>query len=215
MVEIIKEFQIQLIKIFQYFSTLLMVCWLGSSPLFESFSKTVEYNTIVPDIKISRDSIVLIPEKGQWYYRNVPFSGQSISHHENGRMSENIGYYEGRKEGKAEFWYPDGTIRKEAFYKKNRLDGVLKVWSPHSYRTLVKESHYVNGVTHGIQKLWYSNGQIFKKTTIVNGKEQGLQQAWRENGILYINYEAKNGRAFGLKRASLCYQLKKEDVQYE
>ena len=70
------------------------------------------------------------------------------------------------------------------------------------------------GVTHGNQRQWYQNGQLFKSIHIVDGKEEGLQQAWRENGKIYNNYEAKNGRIFGLKRANLCYELETEVVQY-
>jgi antitoxin component YwqK of YwqJK toxin-antitoxin module len=72
----------------------------------------------------------------------------------------------------------------------------------------------VNGQRHGLQKIWFLNGQLAKRKNLNEGKEEGLQQAWLENGTLYVNYEAKNGRIFGMNRANLCYKLKNEKVQY-
>ncbi|RMG79000.1 MAG: toxin-antitoxin system YwqK family antitoxin, partial [Bacteroidetes bacterium] len=76
-------------------------------------------------------------------------------------------------------------------------------------------SNYENGIPHGVQMQWYSNGAKFKRINLVYGKEEGLQQSWRKNGKLYNNYEAKNGRIFGLKRANLCFQLDNENITYE
>jgi hypothetical protein len=76
------------------------------------------------------------------------------------------------------------------------------------------ESNYVNGQRHGLQKVWFLNGQLAKRKNLSKGREDGLQQAWLENGKIYVNYEAKNGRIFGMNRANLCYKLKNEKVQY-
>ncbi|MFK7981436.1 MAG: toxin-antitoxin system YwqK family antitoxin, partial [Saprospiraceae bacterium] len=70
------------------------------------------------------------------------------------------------------------------------------------------------GIGNGEQKEYYKSGAKFKLKHLINGKEEGIQQSWRENGKIYNNYEAKNGRIFGLKRASLCYELEEEIVQY-
>ena len=76
------------------------------------------------------------------------------------------------------------------------------------------ESAFNEGIAHGTQRQWYKSGVLFKEINLAMGKEEGMQKAWRENGKIYNNYEARNGRIYGLKRASLCYELDNEEVQY-
>ncbi len=166
----------------------------------------------IPEKEVLKDSLVLHAYEGLFYHLTAPFSGYSMKYYPNGELAEKIGYWKGKKQGVYQKWYPDGTLSFEAHYQKGRKDGISKTW----WKTgaLRSESIHQMGVTHGNQKQWYKSGQLFKSIHIVNGKEEGLQQAWRENGKIYNNYEAKNGRIFGLKRASLCYGLEEEMVQY-
>lgn len=169
---------------------------------------------VIPNLQIEKQQLILNQLEGKWYYQNQPFSGQAETHHPNGALAENIGFYNGKKEGIAQKWYPDSLLQKESFYRANKLDGVVKVWSPNPNSILIVESNYVNGVRNGFQTRWYRNGQMLRRAHLNMGKEEGMQQAWLKNGKIYINYEAKNGRTFGLRKANLCYELEDEVVQF-
>mgnify|MGYP003651573013 FL=1 len=199
--EIIKGHQVVLIK----FILIPLLCFV----LFccDKNDKT----KVVADLEVAKEDLKLNPKEGKWYYQNKPFNGYSVVYYANDTLAEKVGYYDGKKEGKAFKWFADGTLKKEYFYVANHLDGTVKTWWPSGAPST--ESHYVNGTKHGEQKVWYANGQLSRKTQINNGKEEGLQQAWLENGKLYVNYEAKNGRIFGMKRSNLCYELEDEIVQ--
>ena len=167
---------------------------------------------IIPKKEVLKDTLVLHANEGLIYYMKQPFSGYSVTYYPDGALAEKIAYWQGKKQGVYQKWYADGTLSFEANYEAGRKNGRSKTW----WRDggLRSESIHKMGMTHGNQRQWYQSGQLFKSMNIVNGKEEGLQQAWRENGKIYNNYEAKNGRIFGLKRASLCYELEAEIVQY-
>lgn len=169
-------------------------------------------NINISKIDIDKSKLVLNPNEGKWYYKDIPFNGYAVVHYNNGQLKERIGFFEGKKEGIAKKWFSDGLLRKEYYHHRNRIVGELRIWSPNPNSILVKESNYLNGVEHGVQKIWHVNGQLAKSRNLSMGKEEGLQQAWLENGKIYINYQAKEGRSFGLKRSTLCHSLKNEKV---
>ena len=197
-----------------WYLALLNLLVLGFLSCGNQEQKEIAVETVIPilDKEVVKDKLTLHANEGLVYHLAEPFSGYSTAYYSNGKMAEKIGYWKGKKQGVYQKWYPDGTLSFEAHYQKGRKDGISKTW----WKTgaLRSESIHQMGVTHGNQKQWYKSGQLFKSIHIVNGKEEGLQQAWRENGKIYNNYEAKNGRIFGLKRASLCYGLEEEVVQY-
>lgn len=170
-----------------------------------------EYHDI-KQISVDKNALELKSNLGLVFYNNQLFTGTSVTFYHGEVMAESIQYVNGKRQGKFQKWFPDGNLSFEASYANGLLDGTTKTWWKNG--NLRSEAHYSKGISNGIQKQWYKSGSIFKEMTIVNGKEEGLQKAWRENGKIYNNYEAKNGRIFGLKRASLCYQLEDENVQY-
>ena len=83
-----------------------------------------------------------------------------------------------------------------------------------STHILISHLNFRLGKAHGVQKKWYTTGEIFKVLHFNMGIEEGIQQAFRKNGDLFANYEAREGRIFGLKRAALCFGLEDEEVKY-
>lgn len=174
--------------------------------------KTANSPVIIPAIEVQKAELVLIPKEGKWYYNGMPFDGFAMDYYQNGAKKEQTGFFEGKRQGLSQTWYPtNGVLKKDINYLANRKDG--KSHSFNANGVLVSESNFINGVVHGIQRKWYPSGKIFKEMKINMGKEEGMQKVWWENGKLYVNYEAKNGRIFGLKRSALCYELENEIVQ--
>jgi len=127
-----------------------------------------------------------------------------------------IGILGGKKQNQATEWYPDGNYKQVANYHLGKLHGEKKLWSTEAAgHILIAHLNYKAGKPHGEQKKWFPTGELFKKLHLNMGKEEGMQQAFRKNGALYANYEAKAGRIYGLKKASLCFGLEDESIQYE
>ncbi|MFY0604832.1 MAG: toxin-antitoxin system YwqK family antitoxin [Flavobacteriaceae bacterium] len=182
----------------------------GSCNLQTTKSKFVVSAKKINNISIVKEQVILDPLKGQWFYKDKPFNGFAVAYFENEKLSEKIGFFNGRREGSFFKYFKDGSIKSEGYYINNMLHGVKRNYFKNG--NLFSESNYVNGKRDGLQKTWFIDGQLAKKKNLHKGKEKGLQQAWLKNGKLYINYEAKNGRVFGLKRANLCYTLQNEKI---
>ena len=169
--------------------------------------------TNIPETYVLRDQLELAPLEGKWYLGEHPFSGYAVRCDATGNMVEQVGFLHGKKNGKAQFWYPDGSLMKTASYRDNKLHGEMIGYYPNG--NLRSEGMYVEGTPEGIHIKWYEDGQMARKRTLEKGQESGLQQAWNPNGSLYANYQAKDGRIFGLKRNNSCYALQNEKVQFE
>ena len=130
-------------------------------------------------------------------------------------LKEKFGIQNGRKQNEAIQWYADGHYKHLANYQNGKSHGDKKTWSADSSHILLAHLKYKEGKPHGAQTKWYPTGELFKKLNLNMGKEEGLHQAFRKNSALYANYEAKEGRTFGLRKATLCYSLEDENIQYE
>ncbi len=201
-------------------TSIILTTILGCNPTVENSSsfEVVEnqlpcsFSPIIPKFFVLKDSVILKNEESRWYYKGKLFSGYAIAHHENGSLSEKMGFTDGKRNGKALWWYRDGQLKKELDYLNNKMHGKKRFWGSGINNSLLHEFNYQNGKRHGIQQVWYANGEPFKKGNYAFGFEQGIQQAWNRNGKLYINYEAKNGRTFGLRKATLCYKLEDQEI---
>ena len=76
------------------------------------------------------------------------------------------------------------------------------------------EHNYVNGKIHGLQRNWYSNGQIFEEVNYVNGKIHGLQRNWYSNGQIFEEVNYVNGKIHGLYRYWHSNGQLSEEVNY-
>ena len=164
-------------------------------------------------LTINQDSLNLIPEVGLVYYLGKPFTGTGVSYLEGTKKATQIDYLKGKKHGFYRKWFDNGVLSFESEYLDGKKHGYTKTWWANS--NMRSEANFEKGIANGVQKEWYKSGMKFKVRNLVDGKEKGLQKSWRENGTLYNNYEAKNGRIFGMKRATLCYDLDDEKVQYK
>jgi antitoxin component YwqK of YwqJK toxin-antitoxin module len=59
-------------------------------------------------------------------------------------------------------------------------------------KILIK-TNYKNGKMHGLQKQWYSNGQLKIEYNYIDDKKHGLQKYWKENGEIGGELIYKNG----------------------
>lgn len=169
----------------------------------------------VPDTQVEKSILCYNHKTSIWSLNNAPYSGFAVSYYPDNSPKEKFGILNGKKQDKLIRWYPDGHYKNLATYDKGKLHGEKKIWSQDSSHVLIAHYNYRRGWPHGVQKKWYTTGEIFKKINLNMGKEEGIQQAFRKNGVLYANYEAREGRIFGLKKAKLCYSLEDENVKYK
>ena len=145
-------------------------------------------------------------DNGILYYKNVPFSGDLITHFENRSFKSYTEYKNGKKHGSEKYWNVDADLVVERYYFKGNKTGIHKAWW--NNRNLKFEYHFnKKGEYHGNVKEWYETGQLFRVFNYENGKETGSQKLWYETGKIKANYEVIKGERFGLIGLKKCYQV--------
>lgn len=168
----------------------------------------------VPASTIDKSKLHYNKKTSIWTLDGKSFSGYAVRYFPDSTLMQKFGILDGKKQKDATDYYPDGHIQYFQNYHQGKLHGEKKSWSADSTPILLTHFNYHLGKAHGTQQKWYPTGEIYKILHLNMGKEEGLQQAFRKNGNLYANYEARSGRIFGLKRASLCFELDNENIQY-
>ncbi len=129
------------------------------------------------------------------YYKNKLFTG-ILSSKVNTQTINEVSYLEGKKHGKEQKLYANGTIAATRFYHNGKKSGTHKAWWSNGQLKFVKQ--YDNhGNSIGIQREWYSNGKQAKELNFVQGKESGSQKIWNYQGKIVANYQVIHGERFG------------------
>ncbi|MBX2817459.1 MAG: membrane-binding protein [Saprospiraceae bacterium] len=169
----------------------------------------------IPDTCTLKSDLHYDRSTSTWLKAEHSYSGYALDYHDNGRLRSSVGIHQGRRENVCIEWFGNGKIRSITHYRNGKLHGIKKTWSSDEPQNLLSYTRYASGKAHGTHKIWYPSGEIFKILHYEHGIEKGLQQAFRKNGDLFANYEARDGRVYGLKRASLCFGLSSESIDYE
>lgn len=110
---------------------------------------------------------------------------------EQGRITERftIDKTTGAKEGKYEAFYPNGTLKEEAWYHNDTLHGVRKMFYENGKLDFLET--YVNGRFEGLYQKYYPNGQLANEGNYVNNEMTGIWRRWYETGELMeeVNFE--------------------------
>jgi len=104
------------------------------------------------------------------------------SYGEEGQLTDEINFIDGKASGIHRSWTIDGGQRKltlEESYSKGLKNGTTKKWSPYTF-DLISEMNYLNGQLEGTAKAW-SSGKLISEKVFKDGKIQS-QICWDELG---------------------------------
>ena len=122
---------------------------------------TACYNEVLSKNLIERDGIKYEVNS------QTPFTGVSVSYHENGQLMYKGAYKDGNKEGLWTWYHQNG----ELWSKGNFKDGMF---------------------IGNLYESYYDNGQLMSKENYKDGKRDGLYESFQRNGQLetkscYVN----------------------------
>jgi hypothetical protein len=113
------------------------------------------------------------------------------------------------KEGQKHYFYPDGKLKIEAFYKGEKLHGPWTFFSVEG--KLLYRSWFMEGKRQGKCFAYYMNGALYSLLDYVDGLQNGLQLHYYLDGTLKTSEHYDKGLLHGVVR--LYYrngQLQKE-----
>lgn len=99
----------------------------------------------------------------------------------NGDLKNETTYKNDKKDGLEIIWYdsPD-CVEQEAYYKDGKLDGILIHYSKKCRKDFYE--HYKNGIKHGLEVEYYSNGNMKAEGTYKNGNLDGYYKVYNRKG---------------------------------
>jgi antitoxin component YwqK of YwqJK toxin-antitoxin module len=101
-------------------------------------------------------------------------------------------------------WHDDGSKAWEGWWKNGKMHGKWEWWGkvnvalklPNNFEVAGPhgEYHFVNGIPHGLESRWYSDGKLLSQGAWVNGTLQGPFTEWWPNGIKKTLAVFENGK---------------------
>ena len=98
----------------------------------------------------------------------TPFTGVTVSKHDNGKKMGERTYKDGKREGLTTMWYETGQKSEEVTYKDGEQEGLSTFWYVNGQKET--EGTWKDGKEEGLHTFWYENGQKRRQATYKNGK---------------------------------------------
>ena len=96
------------------------------------------------------------------FYVNGKLDGLKITYYLNQKITEELAYKQGIKEGINNYYSPEGVLLKKLFYKNDQLEGQAFYYDANG--KVVIEGKYKNGKKDGLWK-YYKAGKLLKEET--------------------------------------------------
>ena len=95
-------------------------------------------------------------------YSNGTINGRTVTYYPNGKITEEIEFRNGIREGENNYYSPEGVLLKKLFYKNDQLDG--RVFYYDSNGDVKIEGNYKDGKKKGLWK-YYKDGKVVEEET--------------------------------------------------
>jgi antitoxin component YwqK of YwqJK toxin-antitoxin module/predicted MPP superfamily phosphohydrolase len=157
------------------------------SPILNKY-KTDKTNQFVIDLKKS----IFSYDELDGEIKNT--HGRIVKRRENGKLSVEWNYKEGKLEGETKLFYPDERVKAIINYS-NGLP--KKVLSYYQNGQLNFSGNFFNGQLGGEAKRFYGNGQLMYSKKLINSKFEGPRSFFYPNGNLKEEKKFKNSMVDG------------------
>ena len=133
--------------------------------ILSSCSKEVPLEVLPEQLVVRNETFYLVNS-------TEPFTGTTVSYHENGQLEDRSNFKDGKEDGLYECYSKNGQLRFKGNYKDGEPDG--------------------------LSEGYHENGQLSKKGNFKDGKEDGLWEYYHENGQLEYKGNYKDGELDGV-----------------
>lgn len=125
-------------------------------------------------------------------YKNGKKNGIATYYHPNGKKSLELFFKDDLAEGQSTLWYFKGTINRTGNYKNNKLNGISTTWDENDGYKLSEET-YLNDTLNGLYREFHPNGEVKTKGNYKSGKYEGKWEYFDELGLPVGEGLFKNG----------------------
>lgn len=96
-------------------------------------------------------------------YRGAPYTGEVVETIANGNVVSSTHFVDGRQDGTARIWFPDGTLRNEWTLVNGHAVGTSRSW--HANGALAEEEVYDDTGRMVAHRRWAEDGAVLKDVT--------------------------------------------------
>ena len=111
---------------------------------------------------------------------SMPYTGKAVELYENGNVSLDGEFYEGRAHGEETWWFENGNKNSLVTYRHGDRHGAHLVW--YEGGQLQIDVCYTNGKRDGRHAVYYESGQIRSEAYFVKEELEGTYTTWFEDG---------------------------------
>ena len=140
---------------------------------------TPERPVLKPDEFLLADTVAGPDGILRFVSNQIPAAGTMVEFYESGQKRMAIPFLDGRRQGTAQWWSPDGSLKHSRQYLTGKLNGVWVEYYPGS-KTRRQEQLYDEGIEI-LRRGWWPNGAKQFEVTFANGLEQ-TRKSWGIDG---------------------------------
>ena len=139
----------------------------------------------------------LVERQGIKYEINstTPFTGSSVSYHENGQLKSRENYKDGEIDGLYEGFYDNGQLETRTNYKIGTEEGLQEEFFDNGQ---LQEKRNIENGELVLHQTFNQEGNPLNDLTFNNGKKTGVEVGFRENDQLWWRGNYKNNKRDGL-----------------
>ncbi|MGA2507805.1 MAG: toxin-antitoxin system YwqK family antitoxin [Chitinispirillaceae bacterium] len=108
-----------------------------------------------------------------------------------------VSYYAGSRKNiiKTFFYFKDGTVQSEQYFKKGLPDSVLVIYYPNGKK--YRETLFAMGKRNGDDRSWFESGRLKSEARYVNDIPEGKVVSYDSTGAIVSEAAYKNGKKEG------------------
>ena len=128
----------------------------------------------------------------EMYYKNGKLHGEERSYHPNGQLQNIANSVMGSYEGPFKYWYATGTLYQEGNYINNNIEGDLKTYYPNG---ILKEIVFFSkSVENGPYTFYHQNAKLKEEGFFLNGPNlEGTIKQYNDEALLIRKKQCEQG----------------------
>ncbi len=125
-------------------------------------------------------------------YKNGKLHGEERSYHPNGQLQNISSSYMGSYEGTFKYWYATGVLYQEGNYVNNNIEGNLTTYYPNG--TLKEIVFFSKSVENGPYTFYHQNGKLKEEGFFINGPNfEGTIKQYNDEALLIRKQQCEQG----------------------
>lgn len=144
-----------------------------------------------PSTYRSKEGTVL---SSSWYYKGKKV-GRTEQYYDDGTLYSVTRYKDGEFHGPQDYYYRDGVVRSQINYREGEYDGATLLFFPNGQ--MKREIHYKNGKKHGKETLWNYEGDKIGEFDFEDDRPVGTGRVWSPSGNILKEVSFSQGAEEG------------------